>query len=314
MFGVSANAALVSFISGRYPVANDLTAGDGINTGGFRFSAPDHLSENNLIGKLDFNLGSKHRLFAKYSIIGEKLGDNVNGATVQFPGDPITHFIVDTSYTFSVGDTWAINANTVNQFIFGEARSRLNFPVHFNPAGANNFSIFANDGVNQPILSSPYQGQSAQRRDIPIPIFRDDLSHQHGTHNLQLGGTFKPITALSNEVLDLNAITVGLGGTLFGLDSSLRPADILQDPNAVSTTAWDSALAFSVGRIGQVQQNLNYNLSQNPLPQDSGDIRKWRYYETELYAQDTWRLRNDLTIAYGLRWQFYSVPYETLGY
>jgi len=312
--GIQANAALTTFINGRYPVANDLNAGDGINTGGFRFSAPEHLYENNLIGKLDYNLGTNHRLFAKYSYTGRKQGDNINGATVQFPGDPVTHFVIDTSYTFSVGDTWTISANKVNQFVFGEARSRVNFPVHFNPAGANDFSIFANNGSNQPILDSPYSSQASQRRDIPIPIFRDDFSYQRGTHNFQIGGTFKPISALSNETLDLNAITVGLGGNLFGLDSALRPGDILRDPGAVARTEWDTSLAFTVGRIAQFQQNLNYDLAQQPTPQDTGNIRKWRYYETEVYAQDTWRIRNDLTLAYGLRWQFYSVPYETQGF
>ncbi|HET6177882.1 MAG TPA: hypothetical protein VFE61_13165, partial [Candidatus Sulfotelmatobacter sp.] len=249
-----------------------------------------------------------------YSYIGEKTGDNVNGATVQFPGDPVTHFIIDTSYTFSVGDTWTISSNRVNQFVFGEARSRVNFPVHFNPAGANDFSIFANNGSNQPILDSPYSSQATQRRDIPIPIFRDDFSYQRGTHNIQVGGTFKPITALSNETLDLNAITMGLGGNLFGLNSSLRPSDLLLDPGFVAGTEWDTSLAFTVGRIASFQQNINYNLAQQPIPQNSGDIRKWRYYETEIYAQDTWRIRNDLTLAYGLRWQFYSVPYENQGY
>ena len=314
LFGLNADPALLSFINSRFPVANDLTAGDGINTGGFRFSAPDHLSENNLIAKVDYNINTNHKLFAKYSIIGEKLGDNVNGATIQFPGDPVTHFILDTSYTFSVGHIWTINAYKVNQFVFGEARSRLNFPVHFNPAGANDYNVFANDGSNSPILDSPYSSQASQRRDIPIPIFRDDFSYQHKNHNFQLGGTFKPITALSNEVLDLNQITTGLGGALFALDSGLRPSDILQDPDAVANTEWDTSLAFAVGRIGQVQQNLNYNLAQNVLPQNSGDIRKWRYNETEVYAQDTWRMRNDLTLTYGLRWQYYSVPYETQGY
>ena len=309
-----ADPALVSFIDSRYPVANDLTAGDGINTGGFRFNSPDHLYENNFITRLDYNLNSKHKLFGKFSIIGEKSGDNVNGATVQFPGDPVTKFIIDTSYVYAVGDTWNISNNKVNQFVFGVSRSRLNFPTHFNPAGANDYITFANNGSNQSTIDSPYEDQSTQRRDIPIYNFRDDFSYVRGTHNIQAGGTFKPITALSNEVLDLNAITTGLGGQLFGLDSSLRPANILQDPGAVATTAWDTDLAFIVGRFASVQQNINYNLNQQPTPQDHGNIRKWRYYETELYLQDTWRARSDLTFTYGIRWQYYSVPYETQGF
>src|SRR5262249_44946337 len=35
--------------------------------------------------------------------------------------------------------------------------------------------------------------------------------------------------------------------------------------------------------------------------------------ETEVYGQDSWRLRNDLTLTYGLRYQYYSVPYEVNG-
>jgi len=312
--GLVADPALLSFIDSRYPVANDLTAGDGINTGGFRFNSPDHLYENNFITRLDYNLTSKHKLFGKFSIIGEKLGDNVNGATVQFPGDPVTKFIIDTSYVYSVGDTWTISNTKVNQFVFGVSRSRLNFPDHFNPAGPNNYLTFANNGGNEGILDSPYLQQDTQRRDIPIYNFRDDFSYVRGTHNIQLGGTFKPITALSNEVLDLNDITMGLGGQLFGLDANLRPGNILQDAGAVADTEWDSALAFTVGRIGSWQQNLNYNLNQQPTPQDTGDIRKWRYYETEVYLQDTWRARSDLTFTYGIRWQYYSVPYETQGF
>jgi hypothetical protein len=46
---VGPDAALLAFVNGRYPHANDLTQGDGLNTGGFRFNSPTHLSENNYI-------------------------------------------------------------------------------------------------------------------------------------------------------------------------------------------------------------------------------------------------------------------------
>ncbi len=51
-----------------------------------------------------------------------------------------------------------------------------------------------------------------------------------------------------------------------------------------------------------------------PLPQGSGHTRNYRYYETEAYLQDTWRAKSDLTLTYGLRYQYYSVPYEMDGF
>ncbi|HXX01887.1 MAG TPA: hypothetical protein VEJ00_11765, partial [Candidatus Acidoferrales bacterium] len=50
-----------------------------------------------------------------------------------------------------------------------------------------------------------------------------------------------------------------------------------------------------------------------PLPPASKFNLSYRYYETEAYVQDSWRARNDLTLTYGLRYQYYSVPYEVSG-
>ena len=44
--GIGANAPLLTFVNQRYPHANDLTGGDGVNTGLVRFNAPFHLGNN----------------------------------------------------------------------------------------------------------------------------------------------------------------------------------------------------------------------------------------------------------------------------
>jgi hypothetical protein len=98
---------------------------------------------------------------------------------------------------------------------------------------------------------------------------------------------------------------------LTSLNSSLRPADVATD--GASLTLWDTAFTFLLGRFASVSSNFNNNAQLQPFPQGHGHTRNYRYYETEVYAQDTWRARNDLTLTYGLRYQFYSVPYEVNG-
>lgn len=305
--GVGDDAALLSFITGRYPQANDLSGGDGVNTGAFRFNAPASRTANDYVARVDYNLTSKMKLFGRLSILRDNSGDDRNfAAPALFPGDPITHQILDHSYAYVIGHTWAISNNKVNQFFYGETRSDLNFPTSFNPIGTTFYATFGP-------LTSPYYQQESQHRVVPIPIFRDDFSYVKGKHNFQMGGTFKPIRTNSNQINDFNFVTMGLGGNLQNLDDSLRPGDILQDSNAVATGLYDSAFTFALGRFGAIASNFNNARNLSALPQGTGHTRNYRYYETELYFQDSWRMRTDLTMTYGLRYQYYSVPYETNG-
>ncbi|HVO80276.1 MAG TPA: carboxypeptidase regulatory-like domain-containing protein [Terriglobales bacterium] len=303
---VGPDAALLSFINSRYPRANDLTVGDGVNTGGFRFNSPVGRTANDYVTRIDYNLSSKMKLFGRFSILRDTGGDDVNfSAPIQFPGDPLSHTIVDTSYSYVIGHTWTISNNKINQFVFGETRSQLNFPTLFNPVGS---TFYQNFGP----LTGPFSQQQSQHRIVPVPIFRDDFTYVRGTHTIQVGATFKPILSQTNQVNDFNFVTLGLGGRINNLNASLRPADILDDP--VTQNLWDSSFTFDLGRFGNIGSNFNNGVNLQPLPQGSGATRDYRYYETEVYLQDTWRMRTDLTMTYGLRYQYYSVPYEVHGF
>jgi hypothetical protein len=90
---------------------------------------------------------------------------------------------------------------------------------------------------------------------------------------------------------------------------SLRPADL--DPSNKFT--WDTPFAFLLGRIGNVSSTYNYNSQGAALKQLTGDQRFYRYYQTQFYVQDSWRVVPSLTLTYGLTYQWFSVPYETRG-
>ncbi len=158
--GTGANAALLSFINDRYPRANDMTRGDGINTGGFRFNAPVSRTANDYVGRVDYNLNDKMKLFSRFSILRDASGDDANfAAPFQFPGDPVTHQIIDHSYAYVIGHTWTISPTKVNNFYYGETRSQLNFPTTFAPTGINYFHDFRPDyqALFQPGIAEPYR-------------------------------------------------------------------------------------------------------------------------------------------------------------
>src|SRR5262245_582625 len=106
--GVGANQALMSFINQRYPAPNDLTAGNGINTGGFRFNSPSHRSDNTYTTRIDFNATEKQKLFGRFNIARRLQTDTVNTVAQQFPGDPETGQIIVNDYSWVVGHNWKI--------------------------------------------------------------------------------------------------------------------------------------------------------------------------------------------------------------
>jgi len=307
---VGADPALMTVITSRYPRANDLAGGDGINTGFFRFNAPFRVDHNTYVTRMDYKLNSKQSLFGKFNIVRESDTQVVQ----QFPGDPPAQLFQDRTYTYVIGHTWTINANNINTATFGVTHQFNNFP-----AGPNAFPTFPNEFTYGPYSGAFFDSFNIQSRTVPAPTIRDDYAMIHGKHTFELGMNLRPIRQKSSLTNDFNFINIGIGGNLSSLGpdgSSLRPADFValgnNDPTA--RDEWDSAFTFLLGRFAFQQTNFNYNVSLQFQPPGTGKRRNFHYNEYEFYGQDSWKMRNDLTLTYGLRWSYYGVPFEANGF
>jgi hypothetical protein len=302
------NPALLSLLNSRYPAANDLASGDGINTGGLRFNAPNNLTEDIYTTRVDYNINSKHKMFVRFNFNNETAVET----PIQFPGDPVTGPELLQDRAWVLGETWTPSPRLINQFTYGETRTNLNFPIDFN-GNANNFPLNWFGGA----LSIPYARQSTSSRIDPIPTFRDDVTLIRSKHTLQFGAEWKPIRVRSTLGNSFNFISEGLGGNTPSLVPSLRPADILTnptvDPNGIAAANWDNFFAGALGLLNEDQTSFIYGKTGTAAPLGAVERRDYRYYQYAGYAQDTWRVRSNLTLTLGLRYQYDSVPYESNG-
>ncbi len=318
--GIGASSTWQSGFNARFPHSNNSATGDLVNSGGYSFNAPNDDFETNYVTRIDYNLNQNMNIFGRFTIVRENAVQNPN----EFAGDPVTNPVVDRTYSFVIGHNWVIGANKTNRIYLGETVQKLSFPNTYNPSGST-FLTFS-DGTGPALASSLYLQPSAQARRVPIPLIGDDFSWNKGTHTWQFGGTFKDILAHNTDVIDYNTTQIGPGGYTSSLcgptpgdcdangtpHPSLRPADI-STSGTLPDYNYDQAFTYLLGRIGNISSDFNYNAQGTVLPQLTGDQRYYRYYQTQVYAADTWKVTRNLTLSYGVNYQLFSVPYETRG-
>ena len=301
--GIGVNPALLAFIKGRFPLPNDLTGGDGRNTGLLRYNAPNVRDDKIFTTRVDSNITDNQRLFVRYTKT-QRASTN----TVQFlPGDPDAVTFEDESYVIAGGHTWAISPRFTNAVTLGLAKQMNLFVPPDIPSFPHQFTFGINNqtlAVNQ---ANPFPALSYQDRFVPVPTIRDDMTFTTGDHTLQFGVSLKPIRQNASITNDFNFVSIGLGGSTTSLNASLRPANVL------SNQVYDNAFAFILGRIATVQTNYNFTTTGTALPPGSGKIRSYAYNEYEGYVQDNWKVRNDLTFNLGVRYHLYPAPYERNG-
>src|SRR6516162_443663 len=119
---VGPNPAVVSFFNKTYPLPNDTSVGDGLNTLGYRFAAPTQNTKNWYIAKIDYNItrDGKHRLSLSGALA------NQNQANAPFlPGQvPITS-IVNYNKGLIASYSAVISPSLINNFHYGFIRQSL---------------------------------------------------------------------------------------------------------------------------------------------------------------------------------------------
>ncbi len=313
--GIGFDQAMMTVLAGRYPSPNDFSgdAGDLLNTAGFRFNAPEPFVEKNYVGRVDLTPFRNHHLFGRVTY------NNINSVNspVQFPGDPETFPYLDTSHAWVVGWDWTIGTNKANSLIWGATVANIGTPDTYNPQGANQYN-FDGDPTGGYFLSGIYANAGGSARYFPIPVLRDDFHWEKGRHSLTFGGSFKYPSPHYSVYQNYNGPIVGLGGGVTGLPVNsptstwnFDPGDL--DNSQTSLTVYQSALVLGLGRFEDTNDTWNYTASGSAVPQGAGLQTEFKYYETEFYVGDTWKLLPSLAITYGLRYQQFTTPYEVHG-
>ena len=308
---IGVNQAVLNVLQ-QYPGANE-NAGDGSNTLGYRFSSNADPSFNTYITRLDYHITSKgsETLFLR----GETQNFKEPGLQ-QFPGQSAAKTVLDDGKGLTVGLTSLISPKLINDFHWGFVRQ-----------GGQNAGVSKNPGVFLNGLTDLVPFTRSTIFFVPVNQLSDTLSWTRKNHTFQFGTDLFLIrnnhTSYANSFSDVqtNAVylnTGGIAGTSSPLDpaNNINPATNKPYPTVDGNFGpnYDSATTLVMGIFPEGDGHYNFARNGSTLDQGTPINRRYAVNDYEFYGQDTWRIKPNLTVTYGLRWVLEAPPYETNGY
>jgi hypothetical protein len=319
----------------KMPLPNDpsYTAGrpgDGYgNSGGFL--APISLPQNSdfIVGRIDHDFGAKNRLMVSYRDYDFHLLVNsqtdMSGILAGSPGSYTSTAprAIKPSY-WVVGLTTIITPNMTNDFHISYLRNFWQWFTAAGPPQLPGLGGALNIGGESSNALIPYNVDSQDVRqrfwDGKDLFLSDQLSHLHGNHVFQYGGTYQRNHDLharnDNGVTIDTSITYEIGQSGTGIPTAI-PSSAFTLPPGVSSgalTNYENLFAQATGMISTTQLMYTRSgsaLNLNPpfqFAQDDSIIPTYGVYWT-----DTWHVKPHLTLSYGVSWDLALPPYELNG-
>ena len=308
------NAVMLQYFQG-FPHPNDNTVGYGVNFSGYRFKGPTAKDNDWYIARVDYRLNASgtHTLYWRGGLRNDTQGD-----VPYLTGTPPLRNFVDYSKGFAVGYSATLSSTLLNTFRWGYTRQSLG------TIGNNDtqpFILFRTLNNNEVGDGSDLAIVRSTSHQLPIHNLIDDISWSRGKHTLQFGTNIgfarQPQQSFVNSFSDgqTNASWLDVGGmATTGLKDHMDPGawgfPAVSDAFA---QGYDYPLAALLGMVTEVDAQYNFQRSGAALPEGAPVDRRFAQNYYEFYGQDTWKVRPNLTVTFGLRYSLFSPPWETNG-
>lgn len=319
---------------------------DGLNTVGFIGNLTLPANNDELIGRIDHNFGSRVRWMSRYSWYKQNYSNtsqtDIGGL---LPGDKLGQYGSASKNDnqpaqLVTGLESNLTSNLINSFHFGYTRNGWTwirngdlpqFSGQPGPIEIDGESTNALNPINVDTQSSRQRTWQEHNYD-----FRDELSWSHGNHFFTFGGDVlhewwhfdrydNVVGGLTTPVIQLNDGSVNIGANyipqpcasaISGGTATSECIDYTAPgvPDSSELAKWKEFYADVLGIVdvtSVVATRKGANLSLNPLGTPAHSFVTVN--TPSVYFSDAWHAKSDLTFNYGMSWMVQLPPVDQNG-
>jgi hypothetical protein len=292
-----AMAALLANVPGPDKINNyrvgDSSPGQLLNTAGYAYLVRSNENRNHFTGAVDYNISTKNVLTGAFLY---------NNHYVDRPDVAVNYSTIPTAYNddhVKFGSlAWRYSPKPT---LTNEVRAGLNFA----PASFDSNETEPSYLIQGMVFSSPISGFLPQGRNTRTRNLADNAVWTRGKHEIKFGYQYQGVRIRSYDYSGI------VPTYIVGNDSPAQQHNLLglADLPGVSASDLNNAnnLLASLGGLLDYDY-ATYNVTSRTSGYVVGApwVRNYQYDNHAFYGEDTFRLRKNLTLIAGVRWDYYA--------
>jgi hypothetical protein len=275
------------------------------NVQAFTFNVPVLTQRKYPTFSLDYNVTRSHR--AKFAYNYQKFTDypdTLNRMEAAFPGFPIGAGQTSIRLGWSGSVRSTLGRNIVNEARVGYSGAPVRF---FDEITTDMYSSYQGFELNFPTVGSqltgpaPTGGFRPQSRNANSLLLDDSLNFLKGSHSFTTGGSFTQYDIWAKDVRVIPSVSFQVlsndpASTTMFVNTNFPGA------SAANITAASNLYALLTGRVSQIQADARLDAATGKYVYVGPGMQEGRQREFEVFGQDRWRIRQNVTLNLGLRY------------